>query len=557
MRKKNTQLSWVIGKIKHRIPMLGLLVLSSMGSAFCSVYFALGTKGVIDAAVAGERALFNKACLTQLGIIIGIVLCNLLTRHLREHLNAELDRDWKKALLHNLLNSEFSAVSHYHSSELVNRLNNDVITLDGAIVNLLPQLASMLTRLICALGFLVFMSPWFTAILLVAGVAVVFITGFLRRRLKGLHKRVSEANGRVSGILQETLEKLLVVQAMDISEEIENRTKVRLDERFTIVRKRKNISLISNTCTNVLFLAAGFVSLIWCASGLLAGTMDFGTMTAITQLVNQLQNPFVNLSGVIPQYIAACAAVDRLYEIAQLPRTAELCEESATDLYARMDGIVGEDLGFAYDRDPILDSADFQLAKGDFCAITGPSGIGKSTILKLLLGIYTPQSGRLYLQCGSEKIPVNRSTRHLFNYVPQGNLLFSGTIRENLLVAKPDATNDEINKALYVSTMDAYLSQLPAGLDTVLGESGAGLSEGQAQRLAIARAILGGAPIILLDECTSALDNHTEKLILQRLNELEDKTFIAVTHRPAAEEICDCKLVMGEGKVRMLMVKER
>ncbi len=556
MSKKNTQLSWVIGKIKHRFPMLGLLVLSCMGSAFFSVYFALGTKGVIDAAVAKNSELFYTACLKQFGIIMGIVLCNLLTLHLRENLNAELDRDWKKTLLHSLLNSEYSSVASYHSSELVNRLNNDVSTLDSAVVNLLPQVASMVTRLICSLGFLISMSPWFAVVLLLVGIVVVFVTGFLRRRLRGLHKRVSEANGRVSAILQETLEKLLVVQAMDVSEEIEHRAEQRLDDRFTIVKKRKNVSLVSNTCTNVLFLSSGFLALIWCASGLLSGTMNFGTMTAITQLVNQLQNPFVNLSGVIPQYIAATAAVDRLYEITQLPATADLLDEPADALYGRMDSIVAEGLVFAYDRDRILDGADFQLEKGSFSAVTGPSGIGKSTILKLLLGIYTPQSGTICLQCGDEKIPLNRSTRHLFDYVPQGNLLFSGTIRENLLVVKPEATEDEINQAVYVSMMEDYLPQLPNGLDTVLGESGAGLSEGQAQRLAIGRAILGGAPIILLDECTSALDNQTEKEILRRLNELKNKTFIAVTHRPAAEEICSTKLQMGNGKVRMYKAKE-
>lgn len=556
MIKKNTQLSWVIGKIKHRFPMLGLLVLSCMGSAFFSVYFALGTKGVIEAAVARNRDLFYIACLKQFGIIMGIILCNLLTRHLREKLNAELDRDWKKTLLHGLLNSDYSAVASYHSSELVNRLNNDVSALDGAIVNLFPQVASMLTRLACALGFLLSMSPWFAVVLLAIGVVVILVTGFLRKRLKALHKRVSEENGRVSGIMQETLEKLLVVQAMDVSDEIEHRARVRLDERFAVVRKRKNISLISNTCTNALFLFTGFITLAWCASGLLAGTMDYATMAAITQLVSQLQHPFVNLSGVIPQYIAATAAVDRLYELSQLPATADLLDESAEELYEKMDRIIGEDLVFAYDRDRILDGADFQLDKGSFCAVTGPSGIGKSTILKLLLGIYTPQSGSLYIQCDDKKIPLNRSTRHLFDYVPQGNLLFSGTIRENLLIVKPDATDDEIKQAIYVSMMEEYLPQLPNGLDTVLGESGAGLSEGQAQRLAIGRAILGGAPIILLDECTSALDNRTEKEILQRLNELKNKTFIAVTHRPAAEEICNRKLQMGNGKTHMHIVPD-
>jgi ATP-binding cassette subfamily B protein len=182
--------------------------------------------------------------------------------------------------------------------------------------------------------------------------------------------------------------------------------------------------------------------------------------------------------------------------------------------------------------------------------ITGPSGIGKSTLLKLLLGVFCPDSGELYLQCGEERVPVDRSTRRLFAYVPQGNLLFSGTLRENLIVTAPQATEAALQQAVYVSAMDEFLPQLPQGLDTYIGESGAGLSEGQAQRLAIARAVLGGAPVLLLDECTSALDAETEQKVLQRLRALPKRTCIAVTHRPAARALCDWRLELGEGKIR-------
>jgi ATP-binding cassette subfamily B protein len=225
-------------------------------------------------------------------------------------------------------------------------------------------------------------------------------------------------------------------------------------------------------------------------------------------------------------------------------------------MYRDMTAIAAEDLSFSYDRDQVFTSSDFSLPKGAFAIITGPSGIGKSTLLKLLLGVFRPETGRLCLQGEAGSVTLDRSTRRLFAYVPQGNLLLSGTIRENLTIVKPEATEEELQQALYVSAMDAFLPQLPKGLDTVLGESGAGLSEGQAQRLAIARAVLGGAPVLLLDECTSALDTETEQAVLQRLKALPDRTCIAVTHRPAAAAICDWRLEVSDGKIRSVRVTE-
>ena len=223
--------------------------------------------------------------------------------------------------------------------------------------------------------------------------------------------------------------------------------------------------------------------------------------------------------------------------------------EDAAAVYGEMDAICAEKLTFAYDRDRILDEASFSLPKGSFAVITGPSGIGKSTLLKLLLGIFRPESGALYLDAEGKRRTLDRSTRKLFAYVPQGNLLLSGTLRDNLTIVRPDATAAEIEQAVYVSAMEEFLPQLPQGLDTILGESGAGLSEGQAQRLAIARAVLGGSPILLLDECTSALDADTEQKVLERLKALPDRTCIAVTHRPAAIALCDWQLQVSDGKI--------
>jgi ATP-binding cassette subfamily B protein len=217
--------------------------------------------------------------------------------------------------------------------------------------------------------------------------------------------------------------------------------------------------------------------------------------------------------------------------------------------YEDVTAICARKLTFSYGRDQVLDQSGFLLPIGAFAVITGPSGIGKSTLLKLMLGIFPPLSGELYLDTKKGQVAISESTRELFAYVPQGNLLFSGTLRENLLLTNPHATDAQIAEAVYVSGMDGFLSQLPEGLETVLGENAHGLSEGQAQRLSIARAVLGGAPILLLDECTSALDARTEEEVLRRLRALPGRTCIAVTHRPAAMALADWHLMVEGGGI--------
>ena len=540
--KKINPLLWVFKKMHRRIPGMLALVLSNVGSAGLGVVFALGTQRVIDAATSGGREAFFTACLWQATIIAGILFFTAFSRHMSDRLLADMDRDWKKIILHKLLGGDYSAVSRYHSGELINRLNNDVRIVGDGLIGALPNVVSMVVRLIGAMAALIALEPWFALLVCIAGVIVMCATGFMRRKLKALHKMVSEKNGIVSSFLQEVLEKLLMVQAMDVSQEMERRSDELLEERYYYQRKRKNVSLMSNICINMMSYGGGFVALVWCAFRLLDGAITFGALTAVTQLVSQLQAPFANLSSVLPRYIAMMASAERLMELEDIPEEAEPMTDDPQALYAKIRSIHGRNLLFAYDRDPVLDGVDFDIPKGSFVAITGPSGMGKSTLLKLMLGIFHQQEGQIYLDCGEETVPVTRATRKLFAYVPQGNLLLSGTIRENLLVAKPDATEAEIANAVYVSAMDEYLPQLPKGLDTPLGESGAGLSEGQAQRLVIARAILSNAPILLLDESTSALDMRTEHIVLERIRGLQNRTCIAVTHRSATLELCDMEL---------------
>ncbi len=548
MEQNKKLLPWMLKLLRPWIPALILLVVCNVASAVFSVWFALGSKAVIDAAQNRESQEFLSACLKQGALILAILADNVLIHGLRDRLNAIIDRDLKKQFLHGLLRGQFAQVSRYHTGDLLSHMNHDVQVLITSMLSILPSVASMITRLATAVSVLVAIEPKLTYVIILGGIVVVIVTGIVRKGLRGLNKRVSQAQGKVSGFIQETLEKLLMVQAMDISPVMESRADKLLKERYELHRKRKNIAIISHTFINVLAYGSSFGGLVFCASGILNGTMSFGTLTAVTQLITQIRGPFTNMSGIAPQYAAMCAAAERLMELDAVCNTENMERKDPQEVYSKMTGIRAQELTFAYDRDYVFDHADFFLPKGSFGVIVGHSGIGKSTLLKLLLGIFPPSAGKLFLETEYGQFQVDSTTRRLFAYVPQGNLLLSGTLRENLLVTNPNATEEEIARAIYISAMDDYLPTLPQGLDTVVGENALGLSEGQAQRLSIARAILSDAPILLLDEATSALDDPTEKLVLDRISRLPDKTCIAVTHREAATQIADWSLEMQGGK---------
>ena len=550
--KKDSVLRWSLRMVKPWIPALILLVLCNVASSILSVWFALGSKDVIDSATGGNSELFRESCIRQGVLILSVIINNMLIHHLRDRLSAVMDRDLKKKFLDGLLHGEFAKVSKYHTGDLLSMMNHDLQTFLSSIMTILPSATAKVTKLIAAISTLIVMEPRLTYVMLIGGAVVIVVTSVIRKNLKALNKRASKAQGKTSGFIQETLEKLLMVQAMGISGEMEKRADTLLGERYEILRKRKNISLISSTCISGLSYGASFGALVFCSQGILAGTMSFGTLTAISQLISQVIGPITNMSGIGPQIAALSAAAERLMELDAVCGTEPEEEKEAKALYENALAIRAENLTFAYYRDYVFDHANFRLPKGSFGVIVGHSGIGKSTLLKLLLGIFPAEKGGLYLDTENGSVKIDRTTRKLFAYVPQGNLLLSGTLRDNLTVTKRDATQEEIDRAIHISAMDAYLHTLPQGLDTVVGENALGLSEGQAQRLSIARAILSDAPVLLLDEATSALDDATEKAVLSRIQQLPGKTCIAVTHREAAMQIADWSLEMHDGHCKVI-----
>ena len=543
MRKPNKGgFRWLFTQVRSKLPSLCVLIGSNILAAYLGTVFAVAIQEVIDSATGGDIRRMVRRCVILAAIILVRVLCSGISIHLNEMIRADLDRSMKKSIMRKILHADFSRISGYHSGDLVNRMNGDVFNAYNGLLVLLSSCSSMITSLVAAIAILMGIAPGFTVAIVCVSAVVAVFTLLIQKRMKDLHKDASAANGKVSGFFQEVIGKLLIVQALDVSDEIEKRSDVTLDTRWRIHQKRKNVTLSMNLGSSGLSYIGSFVTLVWCAFQLHDGKITFGELTAMTALIAQLQTPMLMLPAVIPKIIAISAACERIMEIIQVPDQPAADTADPNVLYGQLQEIEAKNLSFAYDRDPVFENVSLRIPKGGLTVITGASGIGKSTLLKLLLGIYKPSGGKLLLNTAEGTVPVSRSVRSLFSYAPQGNLLLSGTLRENILLARPDASNAQLEKALYVSAMDEYVAALPQGLDTVLGENGAGLSEGQSQRISLARAILSDAPILLLDEVTSALDVQTEKTVLERICALPGKTCIAVTHRPAALSLASCRI---------------
>ena len=530
---------WIYRKFKKRVPLLLCKTLLCACVSFSAVQFSLTTKNVVNNAIEGNLSGLRLSCFVMVGLCLFRLLASTLVDFIGYDLNEKLERDFKRSILRDILRSDYASISRHHSGDLIQRMNADAAAVYNGVTGIFGSVVSLSTSLAAAFTALMNIAPGFTLFFTVVGAVSACAALLFKRLLKQLNKDNSAANGKVNGFLHETISKLMVIQGLDLSEEVERRTDAVLNFRWHIRRNQRNIHCISHFAMAALGSAGYLLTMLWCAGKLFTGGITYGDMTAMVALVGTLQNSAAALPQMLPRVISIAASCDRIMELEAMPRQPDPDPARARELYRELSGFSAEHLTFSYDRTPVMQNVSLTIPKGGLTVIIGQSGIGKSTLLKLLLGLYRPDSGTLSLCMPDRSVSVDRATRALFSYAPQGNFLLSGTLRENLTITNPDATDEQLRQALYVSCMEEYVASLPQGLETLLMENGAGLSEGQAQRLSLARAILSGAPVLLLDEVTSALDAETEQNVLERICALPDKTCIAVTHRPAALKLAD------------------
>lgn len=547
--KKISSLRWIArtaGKSKRWIYLMALI---RVLQACTALAYAEALQKVVDIAAAGRNADFASMFLAFVGVVLVSLILLVLGRHLTDKATTEMEKTYRSHIFSQLLCREYETVDSTHSGDWLTRLDSDVGVVVGAVVRIVPDLAGHLLRVALVMGYLIKTIP--VVVYTIVPVALIIGTGslFFRNKMKWLHKLVQQASAAMRSAVQERLGSLGVIHAFTQ----EKNTVRQIDDTLETVAKTKmKRSVFVNVCVSSISMgmfAAQAIGIGLCCWSIIQGNMTYGTMSAVLYLINQLETPLVSISSYISQSYAMLASAERLMEIEALPydcQEKEISSEHAITYYEQeFAGICLQKARFAYRSEPdnlIVRDLDMEVRKGEFVCFTGASGCGKSTTMKLLLNLYPLQGGSISLlnQDGTSQ-PLHAGWRSLFAYVPQGNHLFSGTLRQTLAFGDLSAMQEEerLWQALKIACADGFVQELPNGLDTVLGERGSGLSEGQMQRIAIARALLSQRPILLLDECTSALDNETEYALLKNLRSMTNRTVLTITHRTAALEFCD------------------
>lgn len=538
---------WIIKNGRSSLIYVIVLALLATCVSLISLRFTLASKAVLDIATNQQEGSLLYACIF-LGILLLIqLLFQVVINFINVQANVKLDIALKRSVFKTLISRDYLSVSKFHSGELLNRLTSDISIIIGGIISIVPTICLLLTSILGGFIILFKLDRLFAVAVLFVAPVLVLCGRLYSRRFKQLHKDCQTADGKVRSFMQEALQNILVIKSFSNQTDVLDRNQQLQMDAYKLKLKRVKISVFANVCMFIFFNAGYYLALGYGAFRLSQGLITFGTLTAMLQLVGKIQSPFKDISAMIPQIFSVSASVERIIELENLP------EEEASGPYVysydSLKSIVFKNVTFGYEPDkPVMKNADFEINKGEFVVIGGESGIGKSTALKLMLGIIHPDSGDIFIESEDGKIPMDTGARQLFAYVPQGNLILSGTIRENVAFGKKDATDDDIIKALELAQIWDYIRELENGLDTVLGEKGMGLSEGQIQRLSIARALLYDAPVLLLDEATSALDEQTEIALLTTLKNMTDKTCIIISHKKAAFDFCDKVIEYGKFK---------
>ena len=557
MKRKNGDhktIRWIFASAKGKKRYVALLVLNNSILAVLSVLAALLLAGIVDSAVAGDWDAFwfySTIEITKLVFQTGLAIFH---RILEEHTRASLENNLKRNLFSKLLTGDYSTVTATHSGEWMTRMTSDTVVVAGGMTSILPGIIGMIVRLVTSLGLMIAIAPMFSVISLVCGSVLVVFSWSLRKIMKQLHKKVQVADSNLRVFLTERLGSMMILRAFEQEDKAVKQGQEYLDAHRVARMKKNDVTSLFHTCFGLSINCLHVGGAVFCGYGILMGTMTYGSFTAILQLVTKIQGPIGNISGYFPQYSAMLASAERLMEAeTHEPERKAAVVEDMDEYYHHSFRAIGlRNAGFTYlavgdpeggkeNRPTVLKGLDMEIGKGQYVAFCGPSGCGKSTVLKLLMSMYSLDEGQRYLLDKDGERTLDAGWRGLFAYVPQGNQLMSGSIRDVVTFADEEnrLKDAQIHRALEIACASQFISELPEGLDTQLGERGAGLSEGQMQRIAIARAIFSERPILLLDEATSALDEATEAKLLDNLRSMTDKTVIIVTHRPKALEITD------------------
>lgn len=543
---------WIFKKARPQILSIILMSVIYGAMAYLGVAVATLSRGIVDSAVNTNVGGIVFYAVILVSLTVAQLVIRILSRVLTFNVSAKLEIRMKQDLFNHIIRKKYDRISEIHTGELLNRITSDVSVVVSSIISIIPNIVYFLVKLVGVFIVLFSIDKTFCLVFVFGGALMFAVVLLFKSKMKSLHKAVQESDGKTRSFFQEIFSSLLVVKTFGAENKVAENAMNLQQNNFRIKRIRNYISIFATTGFSFVFALGYMYALIWGAFAISDHTITYGVLTSMLALVSQIQGPVRGISSILPSYYSALASAERLMDIENL-ENEEIINKSDIDvlkLYSQTEKIVFDNITFSYGREDVLKNTSLELNKGDFVLLAGISGIGKSTLTKLLLNVITPDNGEIYLSLANGgKVYIDKNVRSMFSYVPQGNFLLSGTIRDNIAFTANSPDDEKIIKAAKIACAYDFIEKLPQKLDTFVGENGKGLSEGQIQRIAIARAVYCDSPIIIFDEATSALDADTEVQLLKNLKTLKNKTCILISHKMAAKEICNKEIVIDNKKI--------
>ncbi len=537
---------WLFTNSKPYIPKIVLLLIFDVTASSLGVGLALLSKEIIDSATSGSG--IKKTIILYFLVIVLSILISAITGLISNVVNERFSFDIRKQMYDRIVKSYWMDIKRYHTGDLLTRLTSDTSNVAEGIVNVIPTIIRLFIELLITFCTLFYFQPMLAVLALIMAPIISLICFLLGRKLKKLQQKVQESESNYRSFIQESLSNLLVVKSFANEDYVSDRLADLRDKRFYWVFKKNRISVISSSVMSLSFQLGYVAALSFGAVLLSAKTITYGTMSVFLTLVNRIQSPILSLAYQIPRVVSVLASSERIVELQKIA----LEGKSEKHIIPEDVGVNLFDVTFGYGKETVLDGVSLSVKPGEFVAIVGKSGIGKTTLVRLIMSFMNNVNGNIEFQNKQgETVNANAGTREFIAYVPQGNTLFSGTIRENIRMGRLAATEEDMVKALKMAAAYNFVMELPMGIDTVIGERGHGISEGQAQRIAIARALVRNAPFLILDEATSSLDEKTELAVLRGIQNLYPRpTCLIISHRRSVLTYCDREICISNKKVR-------
>ena len=542
---------WMFAYVRrYRLIVLIHILLGILGTAM-SLLSSLAMRQLIDVVTGFQSGAIWTAAAYMGGMLLGSAVMQSASARIAAIINIRVQNGIQAEMYDRMLRTDWQSLKTFRSGDLINRLNGDVGTVASGVTGFLPSFVSGMVQFLGSLIIILCNDPVMALIALIGAPIYVLSSRALVRKMREYNKRMKDIGSQVMSFHEDSFRNIGTIKAFGIMDGFDSRMKQMQDTYRTAMLEYNRFSVIAGLVMSIIGLLISAGCFGWGVYRLWSNAISYGTMTMFLQLTNMLRSAFSTLIGLVPTAISITTSAGRLMAVVELPEepfareTVDIPEDFAIRL---------RNVSFKYnDGDTVLEHVDFDALPGDMIALTGASGEGKTTIVRIILGLIRPDEGEAVLVGGGKELTLSAATRRAFAYVPQGNTVFAGTIADNMRMVKPDASDDEIWASLRLACADKFVEKLPDGINSNIGEVGGGLSEGQAQRIAVARALLQKAPVLILDEATSALDEDTERRMLENIRtEGGVRACIMITHRSATAAMCSRRYELDGTALRLL-----